>query len=655
MCGFCGVGCSLRLGVAENTVIESNPADEDGTVNGPTLCVRGHFAHDFLNCAERLTSPRIREGGEYRSCEWEEALNTIASHLLAIQKEYGPQSIGFMGSTKCTNEENYLFQKIARSLLNTNNIDNNSYLSGRNALNVLDSHSCEGPRPLSDLEEAEAIVVVGADPAHSAPVVGYYLKRASRKGVPLIVIDPRKTELTPFASSWLPLLPGTDLALINALTALLAESGSYDRSFIDTYTEGFEEFRNALPVGHVDELLQMSGVEREALLRAVELVREKQIAIVLGHGVTLQRQGRAVLEGLNNLALMTGSAGKSSGFYPLVKENNEVGAVDMGSVPDAFPGRVAVHDNVGRKLWETAWQCTLSPDSGLNLISMLEAAEVGTLKALYIMGENPLRTVPQGDRVREALNKLQVLVVQDIVKTETTELAHVIVPGAAFSEKAGSFTNMEGCVQTFAPVVSPPGDARPDWEILDELGDMLGAPRRFGSIEKIRAEIGGHVPMYGSYENVEDRMWLTPEQEQNKKRPAQFFPVRSFTEVEKDPTYGLTAIIGSMRVHLGSGTRTARSQRINDFKVSGCVCMCLSDAQDRTIEAGAVVRVISPHGWIEREVSVSTSLKPGFVFVPRGFNGNDVRNLLGFGSRDSDSAPDWNACPVRIEKTGDRG
>ena len=364
VCGFCGVGCSLRLGVAYNTVIESNPADKDGTVNGPMLCVRGHFAHDFLNVAERLTTPRIREGDEVRFCEWDEALEMAASHLLALRKEYGPQSIGFIGSTKCSNEENYLFQRIARTLLKTNNIDNNSYLSGRSTLKVLDNHLFEGPRPLIDLEAAEAIMLIGADPAHSAPVLGYYLKRASRKGVPLIAIDPRKTELTPFVSAWLPVVPGSDLTLIYALTTLLADMKGYDTSFIDTYTEGFGEFRDSLRVNDVDALLHLSGVEREVLLHVAELIQMKKIAFVLGHGVTLQQQGRAVVEALSNLALMTGSIGKSAGFYPIGKENNEVGAVHMGSVPDALPGHVKLHDDVGRKSWETAWQCTFVARSG---------------------------------------------------------------------------------------------------------------------------------------------------------------------------------------------------------------------------------------------------------------------------------------------------
>ncbi|MGD8971869.1 MAG: molybdopterin-dependent oxidoreductase, partial [Desulfobacterales bacterium] len=472
ICGFCSVGCSLAVGATNNRITDVNPAHQPESVNGATLCVRGHFAHDFLNSSHRLVSPLLRNSGDdgeqvMAPISWDEALELVSNRLMEIKRENGPQSIAFLGSSKCSNEENYLFQKIARVLIGTNNVDNGGYIYGQSLLKVLDDKTDGGYRKnqLADLEKAEVILVLGADPNHSVPVVSYYLKRAANRGIPLIVVDPRKTELTHFSSIWLPIKPQTDLELINGFTAILHEKEAYDPKFIDKYTEGFSLFRYGLSSLSIDRVSRLTNLDSAEIMKTVEMLKGKKIAIVVGHGVIQQKNGAHALGAILNLSMMTGSLGcVGSGIYILAKENNQFGAMDMGAAPHLLPGREPLENDTAREEWEKNWKANISPDPGLNLVRMIEAAERGNLKALYIMGENPLSALPQHDRLQRALQNLEFLVVQDILNCETAKMADVILPGSSISEKEGSVTNLEGRIQSFHPVVSPPGKAKPDWE-----------------------------------------------------------------------------------------------------------------------------------------------------------------------------------------------
>ncbi|MBW2409810.1 MAG: molybdopterin-dependent oxidoreductase [Deltaproteobacteria bacterium] len=451
ICGFCGVGCSLAIGTSNNCITEVNPAHLEKSVNGATLCVRGHFAHDFINSKDRLISPLQLKKGDSEENEqvplaWDEALDLVAGRMMEIKNTYGPQSIAFMGSSKCSNEENYLFQKMARVSVGTNNVDNGGYCSGQFLMRVLDEKTDGGYRisPLADLESAETIVVLGADPNHSLPVVSYYLKRASRQGIPVIVVDPRRTELVNFASLWIRPRLHTDLELINALASVLQEKNSYDLAFIDTYTEGFNIFHYSLTSLDLDRISRITEIEKSKLTEVAEQLSGKKIAFVVGHGILQQKNGMHTLGAIFNLSLLTGSLNNpGGGIYVLARENNQIGAMDMGSMPNLLPGRQALSDEEARKYWEKEWNVKLSPDPGLNMARMIEAAEQGKLKALYVMGENPLRSMPQPQRVKQALGQLELLVVQDILNTETARMAHFVLPGAAFCEKQGSFTNLE--------------------------------------------------------------------------------------------------------------------------------------------------------------------------------------------------------------------
>ncbi len=663
ICGFCSVGCSLTMGAIGERIIDVNPAGLPDSVNKATLCVRGHFAHDFLNSPQRLISPLGRKKGEPATGElvplaWDEALGTITKRLLEIKNENGPQSIAFLGSSKCSNEENYLFGKIARAIIGTNNIDNGGYIYGQSLLKVLDEKTAGGYRlnRLADLEKAEVILVLGADPNHSVPVVSYYLKKAAKKGTPLILVDPRKTELAAFASIWLAVKPQSDLELINALAALLHEQKAYDSSFVDQYTEGFSLFRYGLSSLDMDRISSVTNLDTAAIHKTANLLKHKKIAIVIGHGIFQQKNALHTLGAILNLALMTGSLGSpGAGLFVLARENNQPGAMDMGSAPDLLPGRQPLDDDTARKKWEKNWKTSISPDPGLNLVRLIEAAEKGSLKALYIMGENPLRALPESRRVKKALGKLEFLVVQDILNTETAKIADIVLPGAAISEKQGSITNLEGRIQTFQPVVSPPGKARPDWEILDLLAAKLGGSDPYGSLEKIREEIRKLVPMYASL-NGQDHGWIETTSEKalfNAKGTDElisFYPVVSTEDDPDDKNYPYTAIIGSLRYQLGSGTRTHASDRIRGFDLAGQLEISLQDSANLNAKNDDTVIVTSRSGSVTRKIRIEKSLGAGQIFVPTGFNGNDAMNLLALSDITKPGSPGWKTCRVKIEK-----
>jgi len=602
----------------------------------------------------------IHREGDLSSATWDEALGAVKEGLISIKKKYGPQSIAFLGSSKCTVEENYLFQKIARVCLGTNSIDNGSYGSGRCIGNRVNERLGGGGRvtPLAGLEEAEVIFLLGSNPAESLPVVSYYIKRASRiRGIPLVVADPRKTGLTPFSSLWLPLAPHSDCAMIHGLAAILNNRGAFDSDFIGRFTEGFDLFSSSLSSMNLQRVSRITGLDIEAMEKAADLLEGKKIAFVIGHGILQQRYGAEAIDAILNLALMTGSfGGDGRGLHVLAGENNQVGAVDMGAVPDFLPGRQPLHDNRARKHWEQGWEVKLSPDPGLDVVRMIEEAEKGNLKALYIMGENPLRSLPQSKRVGKALHNLELLVVQDILATETAHIANVVLPGAAFSEKGGSFTNLEGRIQSFEPVVSPQGEAKPDWEILALLFEKIGSSKRYSSLEEIRDEIRNLVPMYSRLGRGGEQSWVNEDAavglfhpEEGGKR-IKFSPLISIEEEGCDELFPFTAILGSMKYHLGSGTRTSHSNRVREYALKGEIEISPEDGKRLNLNEGDQARIISPRGSISRSVTLKEGLKQGLIVIPTAFYTNDAMELIELSHLGEVDSSGWKECHVKVEK-----
>ena len=419
ICTFCGVGCSLTMGIGGGKIMEVNPSKRKISVNGATLCMRGHFANDFINTPDRLKTPMVKSEDEnsadtYVAVSWDEALERVTTRLSDIKRQHGPDSLMFVGSSKCTNEENFLFQKIAREIFESNNIVNGGYMSGQQLISYIDeqTHGSCRVNTLTDLESAEAIIVIGADLENTVPVAGYHVKRAAKKGAAVVAIDPYKTDLTPHCAVWLrPNLVkvGCQHAgnLINALAREIIDAGFQDAEFANQYTSGMDAYVASLSGFSIQKSAQMFDVTESALNQAVEAVKGRKIAFVLSPDTMNFKDGKLLADAVINLALLTGSLGKpKAGIYVPVAENNLVGALDMGAVPDYLPGREKI-----------------SPENnaGLDMAGFLAAAESGKIKAAYIMGENLLRSLAQPGRVQAALQNLEFLVVQDIVDNETTK------------------------------------------------------------------------------------------------------------------------------------------------------------------------------------------------------------------------------------------
>jgi formate dehydrogenase alpha subunit len=406
----------------------------------------------------------------------------------------------------------------------------------------------------------------------------------------------------------------------------------------------------------MEKISRLTHLKMAALNKTAELLNGKKIAIVIGHGVIQQKYGSHTLGAILNLSLITGSLGHAgAGVYILARENNQLGAMDMGTVPDLLPGRQSIGDDTARKKWQKNWKINISPDPGLNLVQMIEAAEKGNLKALYIMGENPLRALPQPDRVQNALKNLEFIVVQDILDSETAKIADVVLPAAAISEKEGSVTNLEGRIQYFKAVTPPPAKAKPDWEILDLLSAGLGDGNPCGSVEKIRQEIRQFVPMYGSL-NGPDHTWIqtTSDKALFKVRGAEdliaFYPVVSTGDDPADTDYPFTAIVGSQRYHLASGTRTQASDRIQEFEFTGKLEISPEDGANLDLKDDDTIMVRSRIGVLKRKIRLKKSLAQGHIFVPAGFNDNEAMCLFSLSDMTKPDSPGWKTCRVQVEK-----
>lgn len=666
ICGFCGAGCSLTIGVSGGKIVEVNPSHYMSTVNGVTLCVRGHFSNDYINSQDRLTHPLIRKKDENLKdvqvkVSWDNAMETVAARLSEIKRKHGPQSIAFIGSSKCSNEENYLFQKIARVIFQTPNVTNSSHVPGQMLLSYIEKKTYGTCRvtPLSDLKNAQVIFAVNVDCDHSVPVAGYHIKRAAVNGAFMIVMDSEHTELCALAEQWIRPLPpehmdasGADL--INIISKIILKDNAYDKEFVGLYTRGFDSFEESLNALDEKKIVNQNGIKYQELEKAAGLIKDKNIAFVIGPDILHDPEGMRTVDALYNLGLLAGSIGKKGcGFYIPVAENNQVGAFDMGVVPDFIPGRCFLGIDENRKTLENKWQVKLPLEPGLDMAGFIEAAESGQVKAAYIMGENIIRALPQPKRVEAALGKLEFIVVQDILNNRMATLADVILPAALFAEKSGSFTNMEGRIQTFTQLVSPPGESKADWQILSLLAKKMGYPEQYETIEKIRQEIRRVIPMYEGLGNHRQDWIKNNDSGSPFKGNGHRFNFSSIipkSTLPIDENYPLTARIGSLRFHLGSGTRTSRSKRISLYDQKGEIEISVSDYRKFELDDNKKIRIKSPYGSIEREFRINTSLPAGHIFIPMAVNNNDVMNLVDLEQikQAEKSAVDY--CRVRIEK-----
>jgi formate dehydrogenase alpha subunit len=647
ICPYCGVGCSIHLGIRGRKIVRVR-GDEESLVNRGELCVKGRFGLDFVNHPDRLVRPLIRredapktavqrENSQvFREATWDEALERVTRGISKTLASDGPDAIAVLSSAKCTNEDNYLIQKLARAVLGTNNVDHCARLCHASTVAAALSAFGDGAmsNSISDIDHAEVLLVIGSNTTECHPVIGRRIKRAVRsKGAKLIVADPRAIELSELADIHLNHLPGTDVALLNGIMRCIIQEGLYDRHFVEERCEGFEPFMDFVASDTLETAEQITGVPREKIRDSALIFGKAKSAIVLyGMGITQHTTGTDNVKAIANLLMLTGNLGRQgTGFSPLRGQNNVQGACDMGALPNVLPGYQRVDNLQVRGKFEAAWGTSLSERPGLTLVDMFHKAQEGKLKALYVVGENPMLSEADLNQARGALSKPDLLVVQDIFLTETAQFADVVLPAASFAEKDGTFTNTERRVQRVRKALEPPGQARPDWEIIVEVARGLGHPWSYKSSAEIMDEIARLTPIYGGIHH--DRLDNSGLQWPcwNREHPGtpilhegRFTRGRGLFHVvhDKPPaelpssSYPILLTTGRILEHWHTGSMSHRSRVLEALVPESRVDISPVDAARLGIEEGDEVSLSSKRGKVWTKVRKTNRCRPGQAFMP---------------------------------------
>ena len=660
-CPFCGCGCSICLEAKDGCVVRVTPGREN-SVNRGTLCVRGSYGCDFIHSPDRLLRPLVKTNGSFEESSWDTALQLVATQFQRIRDEYGSNSLAVLGSSKCTNEENYLLQRFARSVLGTNNIDNGGRLyNSASRVGLGSSLSFSGTTNyLEDLEQTELILVIGADPHSSAPVVSYAIKRAvKQRGVKLLLIDPRQTKLALFARLWLRPKVGTDVALINGLAKVIIDEGLLDEEFVARRTDNFEAFNEILKEYTLKYVEEITGISSQEIRTAAQLyAKASQASIVYGTGITQHIAGTDGVKALANLALLTGNIGrKGGGVYALQRENNGQGACDMGTLPKFFPEYQSVADGQARGRFAERWRVSLPAEAGFSALEIMEQVKQKNIKGIYIVGENPVLSFPDSKFIAEILDSLDFLVVQDMFLTETAKLANVVLPAASFAEKDGTFTNFEGRTNKVCKAIKPIGDSLPDWEIVMRLANKMDYPLPFSSLSDVISEIEGLVSSYEAFAGSERQDELAYDEtgrtygSQFLKGFARFSPTEYTPQArERKSDYPFTLLTGTILNHFGTGSRSSRSLRLKKFSPEAFVEIYESDAKKLAITDGEKVKLISTAGEVTVTVKITDAVCEGMLFVPISFPETPVNELFDIVLNPETKSPSLKACSVKIEK-----
>ena len=663
ICPYCGAGCGIYLGIRNNTIVNVR-GDPDNSVNRGNLCVRGRFGWSFIHSQDRLRSPLIKQNGKFVEASWDEALELIADRLA----KYRGDQFALISSTKTTNEENYLAQKFARVVMNTNNIDNSVRLS--HAPTVVGLHQAIGigamTNPISDLEEAACILAIGSNITRTHPVIGLQVKRAVKKGARLIVVNPREIDLCRFSDIWLRPYPGTDVALLMGMSRVIVDEGLVDTTFIKERCENFEEFKDSLADFSLGRVERITGVSREMISEAARIyANSKPAAILWSTGITQHSHGTDNVLALINLAMLTGNIGKpSSGLNPLLEENNAQGACDMGCLPDFYPGYQMVADPQIRDKFEASWQVNLNSEPGLTFTEIWHAILDGKIKALYIIGSDPVLNTAGSQKVRQALERAEFVVAQEIFLNETAKFADVILPATSFAEKDGTFTNTERRIQQVHKAIEPIGNARPDWQIICELAKRLGGKGfDFSSPGEIMSEIASVVPIYGgvSYHRMEKESLQWPcFDSQDPGTPilhvdrfhtsggkGKFAPLEYRRSVEV-PDVDYPLILTTERSLYHQGILSGKVEGLSVLGGKEVVEINPKDAADFGIDDGKMVQVISRWGEIKTEAKVTDASPPGVVTMGVHFVESQTNVFTNPVVDPVAKTPETKICAVRI-------
>lgn len=669
-CGYCGVGCRLEAHARGGRIVSISPA-EDGPANRGHTCLKGRFAHQYTRARDRLTAPLIREGGTFRIGSWEEALDRTAGEFLRIKAEHGADAIAGLASSRATNEDCYAMQRVFRAVIGTHNIDNCSRVCHsptsfalRKSLGL---SGCSGS--FDDIEHAQVLLIIGANPTAAHPVAGARMKQAALNGTKIVTADPRRIELADYGVLHCGLRPGTNAAFLNGLTHVLIRDGLVDETYVAERTDGFEAVADLVADYTPAEVERITGVPAADIEAAAHLYGEAERAsISWGLGVTEQRYGSECVQMICNLALLTGKIGRPGcALMPLRGQNNVQGSSDMGALPDTFTAYRSVGDDATARLFEERWGVEMKRERGLKMPEMLDAAVEGRIKAMWICGYDIAQSDPDIDHVVAALSNLEFLVVQEIFENETSKFAHVVLPAASFLEKSGTFTNAERRIQLVRAAATPPGAAKTDLEIYKLVAERLGGELPYDEPEDVMAEIAELTPHFAgvTYERLGRRGLQWPVAADGTDSPILYedefvleggrahlaaLPYKPPGDEASDD-FPLILVTGRRLEHYNVGTMTRRTGNLELFS-SDWLEIHPEDADALGIASGDVVEVRSRNGRIEIEAQVTERIEPGHVFT--AFHFPEVRtNLLVGSSADvNTSCPEYKVIAVAVTKTG---
>lgn len=667
ICPYCAVGCELDVGVADDRIVASRPV-LDGAANKGHLCVKGRYAHAYVDAADRITSPRLRRDGRWQTVDWDQAIAVAAEGLRRIVAEHGPDAVGVLGSSRGTNEENYLVQKFARLALGTNNVDCCARVCHTPSAAAL-KHMLgtgAGSNSFDDIERASCFLIVGANPLENHPVVGARIRQQVRRGARLIVVDPRRTGLAEIADVHLALRPGTNVPLLNALAQVLFAEGLLDHEFVAARVHGVEPFAEFVAAWTPERAAEICGVAPDAIRRAARMYAGERPAMCLhGLGVTEHVQGTEGVMALIDLALLSGNLGRSgAGVNPLRGQNNVQGAALMGCDPGTLTGSVRLGD--ARDRFEGAWCAALPRARGLNLLEMIDSARAGKLKALYVIGFDIFASLAQADETAAALSRLDLVIVQDLFLNETARaFGHVFLPAVSSFEKDGTFMNSERRIQRVRRVVTARGEALDDSAIVCRLADALGHAAQF--VQKPAQAVWDEIRQLWpagagvSYERLEQRGLQWPCVNERDPGTA-VLHTASFahgtramleridyrpTGERTDDDHPFLLTTGRSLHQFNVGTMTGRTPQ-QVLRPTDTLDMHPSDARQLNLCDGSLVRIESRHGEATLPLRITDAVVPGQLFASFHDPARALNRVTG-PTRDSvTGAPEYKVTAVRV-------
>ncbi len=654
-CPYCGVGCQIELLVQDGKIVRSNGV-EGVSPNDGRLCVKGRFGYEFVHSPDRLTKPLIKRNGKFEEATWDEAINLIATKFGEIKEKYGPDSLAGYASAKCTNEDNYLFQKFIRTVFGTNNIDYCTRLCHASTVTAMLKSMGDGAgsNPIEDFETVDCLFVTGNNIIETHPITATYVKRGAANGQKIIVVDPRWTPLVRFATVWLQPKLGTDVALLNGLVHIIIKKGWVDKNFISQRVDGgmdafnlLKELTDKYTPDFVEEVTSIPKAKLE--LAAKLYATSKTSMIATGMGMSQQVTGTHNVFSLINMMLITGQVGRERcGINPPRGQNNVQGATDVGCSPANYPGYIPVTNEDNNKKVAKIWNINpneLSNKPGLTTVEIMQAAYIGKVKGIYIMGENPMISDPNLNHTEEAFKKMEFVVVQYIFHTETTPFADVILPASTWAEKNGTFVNSDRRVLRVRKAVDCPGEAREDWRIIHEIAKRMGKPMPdYKNEAEIFDELASVTPIMAgiSHSRLEEGsiQWPCPtpnhpgtptlylDKFNTPNGKGKLFPVDYVAQSEKvDSEYPYLLNSGRLLYHYHTATMSRRTKALREFVNESFALVHPYDAVKQNLKDGEKVQITSRRGQLETTVRVSDETLEGEVFMPWHFTESQVNRL----------------------------